>query len=230
MSMQDFKLARFESSVMQIVPVMPFPVKSLEELPLLSYKVGSQEDHSPIERVHYDIIINEDKRFYSRSQFEGIARQLLTALDRAKCQLDQNQLVYWQGREHFLVQTMANMHQAKCRFMKIERHNNPAATIHEGGQVIVPLAQGAGLRILPERQAGEPDQENVIIKGGLKFFGSERTFTITHAHCQGFLLPEIGILVGEAFNSLYEAFRFTEGNVEFIDAHYISNPVSHQAL
>lgn len=230
MSMQDFKNVRFVTGAMQIVPVIPFPVKSLEELPLLSYKVGSQEDHSPIERVYYDILINDKKHFYTRSNFESVAKQFLTALDHAKCQLDQNQLPYWDDREHFLSQTMANLHQAKCRFLKMPRQNRPVATIHEHGLVIVPLAQGAGLRILGEGQGYEEDQENVIIRGGLKFFGSERTFMITHAHCQGFLLPEIGILVGEAFNSLYEAFKFTEGNVEFLEAYYISNPVSHQAL
>lgn len=227
MTLQALKAAEFESSSLRVVPVEVQRVVSLSQLPLLSY--GFQKGELPPEKLFFDVIAKTDSaRINSPNIFRVIAKQFVNGCSGLGIRLVGHDVRYWDTPQQYLAQTMQNMFYCKLR-ADSELQRVDGAAIHGQGAIFVPLAQGAHFRInQPDYEGAYSNHWDVIVTGEINFFGEVRPFTINHAHCQGFALPEIDKTMEEAIAGLFKWFPFLDGHVAVINRQYVTNPVTHQ--
>lgn len=229
MTLQAFKEAEFESSSLRVFPVTPRLITSLAELPVISYGFQPISGDEPPEKIFYDIVAKgNDSRHGGPNGFQIISKHLINSLSGLGLRILGTRAAYWDNDRQFIAQTMQNLFNAKQRSMEHLKRIDGAA-IHGFGAVHVPLPQGATFRInQPDYDGSMMADWDVIVNGEINFFGEVRPFEIQHAHCQGFTLPDIDVLMEEAMATLFKWFPFLDGHVAVINRTYVSNPVTHQ--
>lgn len=229
MTLQALKAAEFESSSLRVIPVTPGQINSLAELPLISYGFQIGGDDGRYEKVFYDVSCTNPRRNgMTSSNFRVLAKHMVNALFGLDIRLVGSRAAYWENDIQFLSQTIQNLYAAKQRAGDDNRRGDGAA-IHGRGDIYVPLPQGAVFRIGNAEPEVESDINwDVIVTGEIGFFGEARPFTIHHAHCQGFTLPEIDVLMEEAMATLFKWFPFLNSRCVVLNCKYVTNPVTHQ--
>ena len=230
MTLQALKEAEFESSSLRLVPVAVQRIVSLKDLPILSYAFTGPGTEHP-EKVFFDILPKRDNgRSETQNNFRVLAKHFTNGLFGLNLKLHGDRYAFWDGDIQYVAQTMQNMFQAKCRGTEDNKRPTSGAAIHGLGDVYVPLPQGATLFIgqLDEVRVHDAARWDIIVNGEINFFGEVRPFTIHHAHCQGFALPPLDVIMEEAMAKLFFWFPFLDGHVAVINRTYVTNPVTHQ--
>lgn len=237
MTQQAFRFADFESRDLRVSAVQPGKITRLGELPLISYTFDV--DGKP-EQFFYDITIKEGGRGFwnGPNGFRTIARDMLEGIESLGAGVWYNMSAYYNGDEQlFLMQTLSNLLRKKQSASMYPRgESQGGGVVHGAGHIVVPLEQGATLRImhrgsdqLSQMQAMGPfNRWDIVLRGSMAFFGQRVDYTVHHAHAQGFEFANLTEIAASMQWTMLQWFPFMEGHICIDRIQTMTNPVSHQ--
>lgn len=229
MSLQDFAQTAFESGHLHVTPVTNRRIETFSDLPVVSYEFETGGDEKTVMRVFYDVNVAEGAhgRHYGSNTSRSVARKMVESLSLFGVTSVTDHR-YYESMEDFLGLTLHNLLMIKRRYDIENPMFTRGAVIHSGGDTIIPLPQGARFIIHGENEDNTVNDWSVIVTGTVLYFGQERQFHISHAHCEGFTLPaDVFTLMNEAHAIALKWFPFFQGNLFNARAEYVNNPVKY---